>query len=99
MCLLLLTYNTPIFAGEKCPIVGRVSMDAVTVRLPCCPEDAETYTMMTADFDPDTSATGIASKVGTISYEVVTRLSTRYPRVYIEGQTLSIVSGLAGDVY
>ena len=98
-CLLLLNYSTPIFAGEKCPIVGRVSMDAVTVWLPCCPEDAETYTMMTTDFDPDTSATGIASKVGTISYEVVTRLSTRYPRVYIAGQTLSIVNGLGGDVY
>ena len=74
-------------------------MDAITVRLSCCPEDAETYTMMTADFDLETSATGIASKVGRVLYEVVTILSTRYPRVYIAGLSLSIISGLHGDIY
>ena len=74
-------------------------MDAITVRLPCCPDDTETYTMMTADFDLETSATGIASKVGTISQEVVMRLSTRCPRVYVANQSLSIISGLHGDIY
>ena len=29
-------------------------MDAITVRLPCSPEDAETYTIITADFDQHT---------------------------------------------
>ncbi|KAI0240012.1 Alanine racemase, partial [Lamellibrachia satsuma] len=86
--------------GEKCPIVGRVSMDAITVRLPCCPDDAETYTIMTADFDLETSATGIASKTGTILPDVLSRLSTfRYPRVYIADQSLTIISGLHGDIY
>ena len=74
-------------------------MDAVTVRLPCCPDDAETYIVMTADFDLETSANGIASKIGTTLYEVVTRLSTRCPRVYIADQSLSIISGLHGDSY
>ena len=74
-------------------------MDAITVRLPCCPEDTETYTVMTADFDLETSVSGIASKAGTISQDVLTRLSTRCPRVYIADQSLSIISGLHGDIY
>ena len=74
-------------------------MDAITVRLPCCLDDVETYTMMTADFDLETSATGIASNVGTISQEVVMRLSTRCPRVYVADQSLSIISGLHGYIY
>ena len=59
----------------------------------------ELCTMMTADFDLETSATGIASNVGTITQEVVMRLSTRYPRVYTADQSLSIISGLHGDIY
>ena len=74
-------------------------MDAITVRLPCSPEDAETYSIITADFDPDTSVTGIASKVGSIPSEVLTRLSVRYPRIYIANQTLSIAHELGGDNY
>ena len=74
-------------------------MDAITVRLPCCPDDAETYTMMTADFDMETSATGIALKTGTILPDVLSRLSTRYPRVYIADQSLTIISGLHDDIY
>ena len=74
-------------------------MDAFTVRLPCCPDDAETYTIMTADFDLETSATGIALKTGTILPDVLWRLSTRYPRVYIADQSLTIINGLHGDIY
>jgi Alanine racemase, C-terminal domain len=71
-----------VYAGEHCPIVGRISMDAITVRLPCRPDDRELFTIMTADFDPVTSVTGIADTVGTIQNEVLIRISTRLPRVY-----------------
>ena len=91
--------NAILIPGEKCPVVGRVSMDAITVKLPCCPEEDETFTVMTADFDPGTSAAGIASKVETIPYEVVTRLSTRYPRVYIADKSWTIASGCNKDIY
>lgn len=57
-------------------------MDALTVRLPCQPDPHETFTIVTADFDPITSTTGIARIVDTIPNEVLTRLSTRLPRVY-----------------
>ena len=74
-------------------------MDSITVRLPCCPGDAETYTVMTADFDLETSVSGIASKVGTDLSEVVMRLSIRYPRVYVADQSLMIISGQHSDIY
>ena len=86
--------------GEKCPVVGRVSMDAITVRLPELTDKDETFTLMSADYDPDTSASGIAETVGTIAYEVATRLSTRFPRVYTKGgRVKSVVSALESGVY
>ena len=57
-------------------------MDAITVKIPQQPSDKDIFTLMTNDYDPDTSASGIADKVGTIAYEVCTRMSTRYSRVY-----------------
>jgi len=74
-----------IYPGERCPVVGRVSMDAITVRVPADTSLSETFTLMSADYDPLTSASGIADIVGTISYEVATRLSTRFPRLYTDG--------------
>ena len=85
--------------GEKCPVVGRVSMDAITVRLPGQPERGETFTLMTADYDPHSSATGVAARVDTIAYEVATRLSVRYPRLYKQGENTLIVSALALESY
>jgi alanine racemase len=82
--------------GERCPIVGRISMDAITVRLPCRPDVRELFTIVSADFDPITSVTGIAETVGTIQNEVLIRFSSRLPRVYrtSSGQLLGILGGL-----
>lgn len=85
--------------GEKCPVVGRVSMDAITVRLPGEPEKNETFTLMTADYDPHSSATGVAARVDTIAYEVATRLSVRYPRLYKCGKISTVVHALSLDSY
>jgi alanine racemase len=79
--------------GEKCPIVGRISMDAITVKLPCYPDDYELFTIMTADFDPMTSVTGLAKRLGTIENEVLIRLSDRLPRVYTTSGRLHSIEG------
>lgn len=68
--------------GERCPVVGRISMDAITVRLPCRPDLGELFTIVTADFDPVTSVTGISETVGTIQNEILIRFGSRLPRVY-----------------
>lgn len=85
--------------GAKCPVIGRVSMDAITVQVPEELEPYETFTLMSADFDQDTSATGIAQHLGTIAYEVGTRLSVRYPRVYLHGKSRVVVPALTTESY
>ena len=72
-----------MFSGERCPVVGRVSMDAITVRLPCQPDDNETFTIVTPDFDPVTSVTGIADAVDSITTEVLSRFGPRLPRMFL----------------
>ena len=71
-------------------------MDGITVRLPCRPADRELFTIITADFDPVTSVTGIADTVGTIQNEVLIRIATRLPRVYrlASGHAISVLDAL-----
>lgn len=79
--------------GEKCPVVGRISMDAITVKLPCQPDEYELFTIMTADYDPMISVTGLAKRLGTIENEVLIRLSDRLPRVYTTSGRLHSIQG------
>lgn len=68
--------------GEMCPIVGRVSMDSITVRLPEAPDDDEVFQVVTDDFDDMTSAVGIARNLGAAVYEIPGNWSTRLARVF-----------------
>jgi len=72
--------------SEYCPLVGRVSMDEITVRIDHVKETVTLDTIfdvITADLDPMTSLTGLAKMTGTINYEVATSLALRLPRIYI----------------
>lgn len=82
------------YLDTKCPVVGRVSMDAITIKFPSSilsidKPDKFDIQLITPDYDKDTSAQGIANKLRTISYEVGTRLSCRIPRIYTKNQTLN----------
>lgn len=68
--------------GERCPVVGRVSMDAITVRVPANTTLDTEFVVYSGDFDPATSMVGRAKALGTIGYEVATSLAMRVPRVY-----------------
>ena len=74
-------------------------MDAITVQLPEAIDTGETFTLMSADYDMDTSAVGIAAQVGTITYEVTTRLSVRYPRVYTHAGSHIVINALQSESY
>jgi len=80
--------------GELCPLVGRVSMDAITFRVSEKPSETETFTLISADFDPVISATGMAEMVGTINYEITTRLASRIPRVYTGKESGTTIDNL-----
>jgi alanine racemase len=68
--------------GQFCEIVGRVSMDQITIRLPKSYQIGTTVTLIGQDGDNRISATDVAEKRGTINYEVVCLLSDRIPRYF-----------------
>lgn len=70
--------------GEFCEIVGRVSMDQITIRLPKKLPLGTKVTLIGREGDKEISATDLAQKRGTINYEVLCLLSDRIPRIYSE---------------
>jgi alanine racemase len=72
--------------GVRVPIVGRVAMDAIMADVTDVPgppvtEDDE-FVLLGAQGGERITAFDLASAAGTISYEVVTGMSRRLPRVY-----------------
>ena len=67
--------------GQRCPVVGRVSMDAIVADVtavmpsPCAGEWAEIIGQCQTVED-------IASQAGTLGYEILTSLGRRYTRIY-----------------
>ena len=70
--------------GNPCPIVGRVSMDQITVRLPQFYPIGTSVVLIGESAKEAISATDVAEKRETINYEVVCLISDRVPRVYKE---------------
>ncbi|RDI96395.1 alanine racemase [Meiothermus sp. QL-1] len=66
-----------------CPVVGRISMDQITVRLPGPVDLEQVFEVVTPDHSPTSSLWGWAELSGTTSYETAVRLSPRLPRVYL----------------
>lgn len=69
--------------GEFCPIVGRISMDQTTLRLPKRYPIGTTVTLIGTNGGNVISATDVAEKRGTINYEVLCLIGERVPRYYI----------------
>ena len=71
------------FRGWRAPIVGRVSMDLITVDI----TDLEETPIERGDWaeiiGPTITIEDIGRASGTIGYEVLTRLSPRFTRIYI----------------
>lgn len=70
--------------GERCPIVGRVSMDQLTIRLPKVYPIGTPVVLIGNDRGDCITTTDIAVHRGTINYEVLCLLSDRIPRLYLE---------------
>lgn len=71
-----------LIKGDYCPIVGRVSMDQITVRLPEELPLGTKVTLIGREGEKEITATEVADYRGTINYEVVCLLSDRIPRDY-----------------
>ncbi|ANM14897.1 MULTISPECIES: alanine racemase [unclassified Rhizobium] len=68
--------------GIRLPIVGRVSMDSVTVDVSVLPEGTLTLGSLVEVLGPNQTLEDIAGDAGTISYEILTGLGDRYDRQY-----------------
>lgn len=75
----------PQGGSARYPVVGRISMDQITVRLPGPVGLDEVFEVAGADFEPSGSLWGWAELTGTVSYEPAVRLAARLPRVYLRG--------------
>jgi alanine racemase len=69
---------------EKCPIIGRVSMDSVMVDITHIPPAKITATTRAEFIGKHQSVDAVADAAGTIGYEIFTRLGARVKRVYTD---------------
>lgn len=67
--------------GVACPVVGRISMDLITVDVTDLQGDPAVLDIL----GPDQDIEALAAAAGTIGYEVLTALGARYSRRYISG--------------
>jgi alanine racemase len=78
--------GTPVLInGVKCPLVGKVSMDMITVDITDLNDEVEIGADATL-WGPQLSVTEVAEYCGTIGYELLTRMPARVPRIYINAK-------------
>jgi alanine racemase len=79
-----------LVGGRRLGIAGRVCMDQFVLDLgPGAPEVAgDRVELFGTGADGGPTAEDWARSAGTISYEIVTRLGSRVPRVHVDGETL-----------
>ena len=74
--------NAMLFHGRTvCPLVGRVSMDLISVDVTHLPEDPASLDLIC----PSQGVDILADRAGTIGYEILTSLGPRYARRYRGG--------------
>ncbi|ARM92589.1 alanine racemase (plasmid) [Rhizobium sp. CIAT894] len=70
------------YRGVRLPIVGRVSMDSITIDISVLPENTLTLGSLVEVLGPHQTLEDIARDADTISYEILTGLGDRYHRQY-----------------
>jgi alanine racemase len=80
--------------GQRVPVIGRVSMDLVTLDVTDLADVAvgDEVVLLGRQGADELSAEELAAKLGTISYEVLCNVSARVPRVYLDGGVVSVRS-------
>ncbi|RPJ81994.1 MAG: alanine racemase [Acidobacteria bacterium] len=71
--------------GVLAPVVGRVSMDLLSVDVTDVPDVAhgDEVTLLEGDPQSPLSAARLANRIGTIPYEILTSIGSRVERVYV----------------
>lgn len=84
---LLSNQGEVLIQGTRCPVVGRVCMDQITVDVTHLPSVSigEEAVLFGRQGPAEISIDEIAQKLNTISYEIVCGVNERVPRVYVGG--------------
>lgn len=79
--------------GRRAPIVGRISMDQITLDVTDVPDVSLGDEVMLIGRQGKTTMTAddIAESIGTISYELLSGIAPRVPRLYVRNGTVSSV--------
>ena len=74
-----------LLSGRRVPIIGRISMDMTVVDITGDDEVGvgDTATLIGTDGDLSITLDDVAALAGTISYEILTGLTTRMPRIWM----------------
>ncbi|THD62109.1 MAG: alanine racemase [Bradyrhizobium sp.] len=75
-----------VIAGKRCPIAGRVSMDLIAVDVTDLEKNAARRGHMATLIGEGITVDELAHHFGTIGYEVMTSLGSRYARIYKSGE-------------
>lgn len=78
------------FGDTRLPIIGRVSMDSITLDVSALPEGALKLGNLVELIGPHQRLEDVARDCDTIPYEILTALGNRYARVYVESGTSDI---------
>lgn len=70
--------------GERLPFIGRVSMDTIVLDATGCRQPLREDDMVEV-ICPGQDVDAVADIAGTIGYEILTRLGSRFHRIYAEG--------------
>lgn len=92
-----LPVGTPVWVnGRLAPLVGRVSMDLLTVDLgPDAGDRVGSPVVLWGAGGP--SVETLAASIGTIGYELICRITPRVPRIVLEGQIEGATDAQAYD--
>ena len=76
--------GSALLSGRRVPIIGRTSMDVTVVDITGVPgvRPGDVATLVGADGQEEITVDEVATLAGTISYEVLTGLTRRLPRVW-----------------
>ena len=69
----------------RVPVIGRVSMDLITLDVSALPREAVHPGTLVQFLGPDQDVDSVADQAGTIGYEILTSLGSRYHRHYLSG--------------
>ena len=79
--------GTAFYGDTRLPIIGRVSMDSITLDVTALPEGTLKLGSLVELIGPHQRLEDVARDCDTIPYEILTALGNRYARVYVDSST------------